>query len=91
MENILFSAQTPMHLASAISHCKSTLLILLLREDTVDIAKKSNNSGQNPEELARSHSIYGPLFEMVSPAASYIKSIAFTCNPYVRGEPILEG
>lgn len=73
-----------MHLASAMSHCKSTLLILLLREDTADIAYKPNNSGDTPVELARGHGIYAPLFEMALPAASYIRSLAFSCNPYVR-------
>ncbi|XP_053613117.1 ankyrin repeat domain-containing protein 49 isoform X2 [Plodia interpunctella] len=76
--------QTPMHLAAAMSHSKSTLLILMLREDTVDIAHKSNNSDETPEQLARGHGIYSPLFEMLLPAASYIHSEAFTCNPYVR-------
>ncbi|XP_049881041.1 ankyrin repeat domain-containing protein 49-like [Pectinophora gossypiella] len=78
--------QTPLHLTSAISHCKSTLLILLLREDIVDIVKKPNNSGETPEDLARGHGIYAPLFEMAIPAASYIRSLAFTCNPYVQAQ-----
>ncbi|KAJ2947777.1 hypothetical protein O0L34_g9559 [Tuta absoluta] len=78
--------QTPLHLASAISHCKSTLLILLLREDMVDMAKKPNNSGETPEDLARGHGIYSPLFEMALPAACYIRSLSFTCNPYVRAQ-----
>lgn len=73
-----------MHLASAISHSKSTLLVLFLREDTVDMARMKNNSGETPEELAKGHGIYGPMFEMLCPAANYIRSLAFTCNPYVR-------
>lgn len=73
-----------MHLSAAMSHSKSTLLILMLREDTVEIAKKPNNSGETPEKLAQGHGIYGPLFEMLLPAASYIHSQALTCNPYVR-------
>ncbi|XP_026758729.1 ankyrin repeat domain-containing protein 49 [Galleria mellonella] len=77
-------AQTPLHLTAAISHCKSTLLILMLRDDMVNIAKTPNNSHETPEQLALGHGIYGPLFEMVLPAASYIHSQAFTCNPYVR-------
>ncbi|XP_075971213.1 ankyrin repeat domain-containing protein 49-like [Anticarsia gemmatalis] len=80
--------QTPLHLAAAISHCKSTLLVLFLREDMVEIAKKPNNSGESPEKLAQGHGIYGPLFEMLCPAASYIKSLAFTCNPYVRQKAV---
>ncbi|CAB3239845.1 unnamed protein product [Arctia plantaginis] len=76
--------QTPMHLAAAISHCKSTLLILFLRDDTVDLANKLNNSNESPAMLAQGHGIYGPLFEMLCPSVSYIKSLAFTCNPYVR-------
>ncbi|CAG4979263.1 unnamed protein product [Parnassius apollo] len=75
--------QTPLHLAAAISHCKSTLIILLLREDTVDIAHRQNKSEETPEQLARGHGIYGPLFEMALPAANFIKSLAFTYNPYV--------
>ncbi|XP_041975622.1 ankyrin repeat domain-containing protein 49 isoform X2 [Aricia agestis] len=78
--------QTPLHLAAAISHCKSTLLILFLREDIVKIAKRPNNSDETPEQLARGHGIYAPLFEMVLPAASYIKSMAFTSNPYMKVE-----
>lgn len=82
--HILFvSAQTPMHLASSISHCKSTLLILLLQEDTTDIAEMSNKSGETPKQLAQRNGIYAPLFEMIRPAVSYINSLAFTCNPYV--------
>ncbi|CAG4965273.1 unnamed protein product [Colias eurytheme] len=77
-------AQTPLHLASAISHCKSTLLILFLREDIVELARRPNKSKETPEQLARRHGIYAPLFEMVLPAVSYIKSLAFTCNPYYR-------
>ncbi|RVE49352.1 hypothetical protein evm_005967 [Chilo suppressalis] len=80
--------QTPMHLAAAISHCKSTLLILLFREDTMEIADKPNNSDENPKELALGHGIYGPIFEMVLPAASVIRSAAFTCNAYVRAQMI---
>lgn len=76
--------QTPLHLVSAISHCKSTLLVLLLREDVTEIAKKTNNRGETPVDLAKGHGIYAPLFEMVDPAVSYIRSLAFTCNPYVR-------
>lgn len=72
--------QTPLHLASHLSHCKSTLLLLLLREDLVEVARKPNNSGETPEQLARGHGIYAPLFEMVSPASSYVSSLAFTCN-----------
>ncbi|KAJ0182618.1 hypothetical protein K1T71_001987 [Dendrolimus kikuchii] len=78
--------QTPLHLASAISHCKSTLLVLLLREDTTELASKPNKSGETPEQLARAHGIYAPLYEMVYPAVSYIKTIAFTCNPYVHNQ-----
>lgn len=81
---LFVTAQSPLHLATAISHCKSTLLLFLLRDDTIEIVNKKNNSGETPETLARSHGIYAPLFEMVCPAASYIKSLAFTCNPYVR-------
>ncbi|XP_047025204.1 ankyrin repeat domain-containing protein 49 [Helicoverpa armigera] len=80
--------QTPMHLAAAISHCKSTLLILFLRDDTVEIAHKKNSANETPEQLAQRHGIYGPLFEMVSPAVSYIKSIAFTSNPYLRQKSV---
>lgn len=76
--------QTPLHLAAAISHCKSTLLVLFLREDIVEISRRPNNSDETPEQLARSHGIYAPLFEMVLPAASHIRSLSFTCNPYVR-------
>ncbi|CAH0724750.1 unnamed protein product, partial [Brenthis ino] len=76
--------QSPLHLASAISHCKSTLLILLLREDVVEISRKPNKSEETPEQLARSHGIYSYLFDMVLPAASHIRSLSFTCNPYVR-------
>lgn len=72
-----------MHLASAKSHSKSTLLILFLLDDTVNIASMKNNSGETPLDLAKGHGIYGPMFEMVFPAACYIKSLAFTCNPYV--------
>ncbi|OWR54015.1 ankyrin repeat domain-containing protein 49 [Danaus plexippus] len=78
--------QTPLHLASAISHCKSTLLILLLREDAVEIYRRPNSSQETPEQLAISHGIYSPLFEMALPSASYIRSIAFTSNPYVRSD-----
>ncbi|KAM3967578.1 ankyrin repeat domain-containing protein 49 [Aphomia sociella] len=77
-------AQTPLHLAAAISHSKSTLLILMLREDMVDISKAQNKSNETPEQLALGHGIYAPLFEMLLPAASFICSQAFTCNPYVR-------
>lgn len=73
-----------MHLAAAISHCKSTLLVLFLRDDSVEIAKKKNNVGETPEKLAQGRGIYAPLFEMVSPAVSYIRSLAFTSNPYLR-------
>lgn len=81
---IIVSEQTPMHLTSAISHCKSTLLVLLLREDTTELAKTPNKSGETPEQLAKGHGIYAPLFEMVCPAVSYIRSMAFTCNIYVH-------
>ncbi|GBP29291.1 Ankyrin repeat domain-containing protein 49 [Eumeta japonica] len=74
--------QTPLHLASAISHCKSTLLTLFMRDDVADIAKQKNRSGETPEQLARSHGIYAPLFEMISPAVSYIRSSAHTFNPF---------
>ncbi|KAL4716026.1 hypothetical protein ACJJTC_002791 [Scirpophaga incertulas] len=76
--------QTPLHLAAAVSHSKSTLLILLLREDSTEIANKCNNSGETPIQLARGHGIYAPIFEMVLPAVSYIRSIAFTCNSYMK-------
>ncbi|VVC90540.1 ankyrin repeat domain-containing protein 49 [Leptidea sinapis] len=76
--------QTPLHLASAISHCKSTLLVLLLREDMVEISQRENNSHETPEKLAKGHGIYAPLYEMVLPSASHIRSLAFTCNPYTR-------
>ncbi|CAG9796701.1 unnamed protein product [Diatraea saccharalis] len=76
--------QTPLHLAAAISHCKSTLVVLLLREDTTDIAEKPNNSGESPKQLALRHGIYSPIFEMVLPAISFIRSISFTSNPYVK-------
>lgn len=75
-----------MHLAAAMSHCKSTLLLLLLRIDTVETANKPNNSGESPKQLALGHGIYAPLFEMVSPAVSFIHSVGFTCNPYVRSQ-----
>ncbi|XP_062524625.1 ankyrin repeat domain-containing protein 49 isoform X1 [Bombyx mori] len=80
----LHQVQTPLHLASHLSHCKSTLLLLLLREDLVEVARKPNNSGETPEQLARGHGIYAPLFEMVSPASSYVSSLAFTCNRYLQ-------
>lgn len=73
-----------MHLSAAMSHCKSTLLLLLLRNDTVETAKKPNNSGESPKELAVRHGIYSPLFEMVLPAVAFIRTDAFTFNPYVR-------
>lgn len=79
-----FSDQSPIHLAAAISHSKSTLLLLLLREDVVEISRRANKSDETPEQLARSHGIYSPLFDMVLPAASHIRSLSFTCNPYVR-------
>ncbi|XP_034836077.1 ankyrin repeat domain-containing protein 49 [Maniola hyperantus] len=78
--------QTPMHLAAAMSHCKSTLLILLLREDLVETARRRNHSDETPEQLARGHGIYAPLFDMVLPAASHIRSLSFTCNPYIRAQ-----
>ncbi|CAH2238948.1 ankyrin repeat domain-containing protein 49 [Pararge aegeria] len=78
--------QTPLHLAASLSHCKSTLLILLLREDLVDTARKANQSDVTPEQLARTHGIYSPLFDMVLPSASHIRSLPFTCNPYVRAQ-----
>lgn len=80
----MFTELTALHLASSVSHCKSTLLILLMREDNTDLAKAENKSGETPEQLAQRNGIYGPLFEMICPAASYIRSLAFTCNPYVR-------
>ncbi|XP_013194725.1 ankyrin repeat domain-containing protein 49 [Amyelois transitella] len=83
-------AQSPMHLAAAMSHSKSTLLVLMLREDTVDLAHKPNNSDETPEQLARGHGIYSPLFEMLLPAASFIHSQAFTYNPYVREQHNIE-
>ncbi|XP_014356148.2 ankyrin repeat domain-containing protein 49-like [Papilio machaon] len=76
--------QTPLHLASALSHSKSTLIILLLREDIVNIAQRKNKSNETPEQLAHGHGIYGPLFEMALPAVNHIKSLSFTCNPFVR-------
>ncbi|XP_047544969.1 ankyrin repeat domain-containing protein 49 [Vanessa atalanta] len=76
--------QTPLHLAAAISHCKSTLLVLFIREDVVEIARRPNNSKETPEQLARGHGIYAPLFEMVLPAACFIRSLSFTCNPHIR-------
>lgn len=75
-----------MHLAAAMSHCKSTLLILLLREDLVETARRRNHSDETPEQLARGHGIYAPLFDMVLPAASHIRSLSFTCNPYIRAQ-----
>ncbi|XP_068626638.1 ankyrin repeat domain-containing protein 49 [Battus philenor] len=78
--------QTPLHLASAISHCRSTIIILLLREDVVDIAHRQNNANETPEQLAYGHGVYGPLFEMALPAANYIRTLSFTCNPHVRSE-----
>ncbi|XP_037298583.1 ankyrin repeat domain-containing protein 49 [Manduca sexta] len=81
--------QTPLHLAAAVSHCKSTLLVLFLRRDLIEIARKTNNSGETPEDLARGHGIYAPLFEMVCPAISHIHSLAFTCNPFVRRKQII--
>lgn len=76
--------QTPLHLAAAVSHSKSTLLVLLFREDIVKIVNKENNSGETPGHLAQGHGIYGLLFDMASPAATQIRNIAFTCNPYTR-------
>ncbi|XP_047984923.1 ankyrin repeat domain-containing protein 49-like [Leguminivora glycinivorella] len=78
--------QTPLHLAAAKSHSKSTIITLLFQDNSVEVAQMVNNVGEKPEELARGHGIYAPLFEMVMPAASYIKSIGFTCNPYLRIE-----
>ncbi|XP_022117497.2 ankyrin repeat domain-containing protein 49 [Pieris rapae] len=75
---------TPLHLLSSIGQSKSTLLILFLREDIVEIAQKPNNSNETPRMLASGHGIYAPLFEMVLPAASHIRSLGFTCNPYIR-------
>lgn len=49
-----------------------------------DLLCRENKSGETAEQLAQGHGIYGPLFEMILPAASYIRSIAFTCNPHVR-------
>ena len=80
----IVSGQTPLHLAAKISHCKSTLLILFLRDDTIDLAYKKNNADETPEQLALRHGIYAPLFEMASPDVSYIKSLAYTSNPYYR-------
>ncbi|CAK1544627.1 unnamed protein product [Leptosia nina] len=74
----------PLHLTSSIGQCKATLLILLLREEMVDLAQKPNNSKETPEMLAAGHGIYAPLFEMVLPEASKIHSLSFTCNPYTR-------
>lgn len=51
-----------------------------------EIAHRTNKSNETPEQLARGHGIYGPLFEMALPAANYIKSLAFTGNPYVRDQ-----
>lgn len=64
------------------SHCKSTLLVLFLRDEVLEVAKKTNKSGETPEKLALRHGIYGPLYEMILPAASYIHSLSFTNNPY---------
>jgi ankyrin repeat protein len=82
----LFPEQTPLHLAAAKSHSKSTLITLLFQENGAHVAQVVNNIGEKPEDLARGHGIYGSLFEMVMPAVSYIKSTAFTCNPYLREE-----
>lgn len=73
-----------MHLAAAISHSKSSLLLMFLRDDVVETANRPNNSGETPKQLALGHGIYAPLFEMISPAVSYIHSDAFTFNPFVR-------
>lgn len=80
----IFSELTPLHLVSSIGQSKSTLLILFLREDMVEVAHKLNNSDETPKMLAAGHGIYAPLFDMVLPAASHIRSLGFTCNPYVR-------
>lgn len=52
----------------------------------VDVAHQPNKSNETPEQLARGHGIYGPLFEMTLSAANYIKSLAFTGNPHVRDQ-----
>ncbi|KAJ8735468.1 hypothetical protein PYW07_007088 [Mythimna separata] len=80
--------QTPMHLAAKISNCKSMLLILFLRDDAVEIAHKINSAKETPLQLALRHGLYASLFEMVTPAVSYIKSIAFTSNPYYRQKSV---
>ncbi|XP_026731255.1 ankyrin repeat domain-containing protein 49 [Trichoplusia ni] len=80
--------QSPLHITASISHCKATLLILFLKDDIVEVASKKNNSDETPEKLALGHGIYAPLFEMVCPEVSYIRSLAFTTNPYVRQKPV---
>ncbi|XP_011560093.3 ankyrin repeat domain-containing protein 49 [Plutella xylostella] len=77
-------AQSPLHLAAGMSHCKSTLLVLLMREDISDLAARQNNAHETAEQLARGKSIYSSLFEMAIPAASYIRNLSFTCNPHYR-------
>ncbi|XP_028176344.1 ankyrin repeat domain-containing protein 49-like [Ostrinia furnacalis] len=82
--------QTPMHLAAAISHSKSTLVLLFLRDDVVQAAEKKNISGETPKQLALRHGIYAPLFEMVMPAMSYIHSDAFTFNPFIQKQVMID-
>lgn len=87
---LIVSEQTPMHLAAKISHSKSTLLIFFLRDDTIAIAHRKNQAKETPVQLAIRHGIYAPLFEMVTPAVSYIKSLAFTSNPYYRQKSVFK-
>lgn len=81
---VLFSLsdQTPLHIATSVSHCRRMLQLLLAHPDVQPFVK--NKSGDSPRDLARRTGIYDYLFDAADPAISYIKSMAFTVNPFIR-------
>lgn len=78
----LFLEQTPLHIATSISHCKKMLQLILLHPDVDPFVK--NKSGDFPRDIARRTGIYDYLFDTTEPAINYIKSHEFTVNPFTR-------
>jgi len=78
---VIFLDQTPLHIASSISHCKKMLQLLLLHPDVDPFIK--NKSGDYPQDIAKRTGIYNYIFKMSDPAINYIKSKSFMENPFM--------
>lgn len=62
MYNVFFLDQTPLHIASTVSNCRSTL-VTLLASPNID-AKIKNNSDEIAEQIALRTGPSYPLFQM---------------------------